>query len=124
MVEQVLELLARYDDAFSIFNTDVVPRLGAAVAAATANDKVWQVAAERQLRAEAEGEAQRYQAEAWRPILALLAASEQRHQELREASELAEWQTPQPLEERLRLCPSECSQEAGSKLPSVMWMYS
>jgi len=124
MVEQVLDLLAHHDAARALFNTDVVPRLGAAVAAAAANDEVWRVAAERQLTAEAEEEARRAQTEAWRPIAALLAASEQRQQDLRDAHDLSEWQCAQTLDERLRLCPSECSQEAGSTLPSVMWMYS
>jgi hypothetical protein len=125
MVEQVLDLLARHDAAHGLFNTDVAPSLGAAVATEAASDEVWQRVSERRLTAEAEEEARRCQAEAWRPILALLAASEQRQQEVLEAHELSEWQCAQPIEERLRLCPSsECSQEAGSLLPSVMWMYS
>jgi hypothetical protein len=120
MVEQVLDLLARHDAIRALFNTDVVPRLGSLVAAAAANEEMWQVARERRLVAEAEEEARRCQADELRPVLALLAASEQRQQEECEAKELLEWQCAQTLEERLR----PCQFELGSALPSVMWMYS
>lgn len=124
MVEQVLDLIARHDAAYALYNTDVVPRLGAAVIAASANEKLRRMATERQLSAEAEEEAQRQQMEAWRPVAALLAASEQCQQARQEEEDCAEWQCAQSLEERLRPFPSDCWQEAAALLPTVLWMYS
>jgi len=121
MVEQVLDLLTRHDASRALFNTDIVPRLGASVAASVAHDEMHRRVLERRLTAEAEEKARH---EAWRPVAALMAASELQQQALLEARDLAEWQCAQPLEENLRMCPADCSLEASSALPSIVWMYS
>mmetsp|Transcript_119197 Transcript_119197/g.237642 ORF Transcript_119197/g.237642 Transcript_119197/m.237642 type:complete len:289 (-) Transcript_119197:53-919(-) len=73
--ENVADLLARYEAARALFDTDVVPRLAAAVAAAAADE------AERRVEAETEAateQARRNREEALRPVIDLLAASEAR----------------------------------------------
>mmetsp|Transcript_21935 Transcript_21935/g.39769 ORF Transcript_21935/g.39769 Transcript_21935/m.39769 type:complete len:276 (-) Transcript_21935:28-855(-) len=125
MVEQVLDLLARFDAVRALFNTDVIPRLGAAVAAAAANDAAWRATVERQEEKAAAEEVRRAQEEAWRPVAELLAESERRLQEQREAQELAEWQCAQSrVDECITLPISECSRSARAVLPGVMWLYS
>lgn len=130
MSEQVLDVIARHDAAVALCNTEIVPRLGAAMAAAAAHDDAMSVIAERKRAAALEEEARKMQSEQWRPVAALLAASAQRAQQLQAEKEerdnvMADWHYAQSLDERVCACPPECSQEAASTiLPSVMWMYS
>jgi len=71
--EKVADLLARFDAARALFDTDVVPRLAAAVAAAAADEAERRVEAE---SAAAREQACRSREEALRPVIELLAASE------------------------------------------------
>merc|ERR1712062_3999 len=76
-VEKVLDLMARFDAARAVFDTDVFPRLGAAVAAATVDNAERNATEKRDAEAAAEEEKRRADEKAQQLVAELLAASKQ-----------------------------------------------
>lgn len=92
MVEKVLELLGRLDAARARFDAEIIPHLAEAVRDADAVDAARLEAAEREAADAAAAEARRAEEEARRPVVGLVAESERRMRELREAEEKADRQ--------------------------------
>merc|ERR1740129_103787 len=87
MAGQASELIARFDAAYALYNTDVVPRLAAAVAAAEADDAEQRAAAIQAEAALVDIKRQQAQEEERQLLARLLEASEQGLQRSRLHSE-------------------------------------